>query len=175
MHELASCRHDQAVQLMRQHGTLLKYAPAASRANKDIVLAAVESSWRALQFASETMQGDPEVVLLAVKQDGWALRWAPLALRNDPKFMAKAIAIGGFDAITFVGKDLDMGSSESGCANDLLRDASQRYGLPGYHRSKYNAAADPTSKVASESMVVIRDAENWDACRLRFGGRFSVN
>ena len=174
---LLNSRTDQAVHLMSQDGNLLRYAPAASRANKDIVIAAVRNTWRALQWASETMQGNSEVVLEAVKQDGWALRWASLELRNDRKFMTEVIAAAGFDAMEFAGEEIRL-ESEHGGADNLLYGASQREGSSGYRRREEDAHGCKiniqTVHKTPEAIVAIRDVENWDARRLRFGGRFAT-
>ena len=54
--------------LSEGHGCALKFASARLRADKDVVLKAVQSDGVALNFASEDLKGDRDVVLAAVRR-----------------------------------------------------------------------------------------------------------
>ena len=54
------------------------------RADKKVVLAAVQQNGTTLEYASEEMRGDKEVVLAAVQQNGnGALKYASAEMRAD--------------------------------------------------------------------------------------------
>ena len=61
----------------------LEYASLELRADREVVLEAVQQDGRALQYASEELQADREVVLAAVQQNGWAIEHASPELRAD--------------------------------------------------------------------------------------------
>ena len=69
-------------------GTLAGY----SRADREVVLAAVKNYGAALEHAAAPLQADREVVLAAVKQDGWVLEYASKKLQQDEEL--KKIAEG---------------------------------------------------------------------------------
>lgn len=70
--------------------TLLRAAPAALRAEREVVLRAVQKSGLALQFAAQELRGDKEVVLAAVSQCGHALQHATEALQSDKDVVVAA-------------------------------------------------------------------------------------
>ena len=65
----------------------LRFASERLKADRRIVLAAIEHDWTALQFASNDLKAAPEVVLLSCAQNKGALLWCSDELKN-----------GGFDA-----------------------------------------------------------------------------
>ena len=53
------------------------------KADKDVVIAAVEHCGRALRYASDTLRADKKVVIAAITNDGYALEYASKSLRSD--------------------------------------------------------------------------------------------
>jgi hypothetical protein len=68
-------------------GESLEYASADLRANREVVLAAVNSDGRSLEYASDEFKSDREIVLEAVKSDGSALKYASEELKLDRSFI----------------------------------------------------------------------------------------
>ena len=62
----------------------------ALRADRDVVLAAVQRNRFALRWASLALRADKEVVLAAVQQNGDALADASAALQNDEDILSWA-------------------------------------------------------------------------------------
>lgn len=73
-------------------GGPLAHASAGMRADKDVVLAAVQCRGAALQVADASLGADKEVVLAAVTDDGEALEFASEALRNDKEVCLAAVS-----------------------------------------------------------------------------------
>ncbi|CAK8996863.1 unnamed protein product [Durusdinium trenchii] len=70
-----------------QHtGMALYYASPALRDDLEVVMAAVEQHWMALQYASEELRDDFDVGLRAVKANGLALRETGALERPRPSF-----------------------------------------------------------------------------------------
>lgn len=65
----------------------LQYANDTLKADKEVVLAAVQSHGLALKCASLDLQADKEVVLAAFQQNMLALRLASTALKADTEFV----------------------------------------------------------------------------------------
>ena len=85
---LAACRRD---------GSALEHASEALRGDREIVLAAVPTSYgRALRFASDELLHDRQFVLDAVRLDGSALQYVPEALRGDKEIVLVAVRQFGF-------------------------------------------------------------------------------
>eukprot|EP01047_Picozoa_sp_COSAG01_P036451 COSAG01_NODE_2847_length_6983_cov_7.853574_8_plen_624_part_00 len=63
--------------------------------DKEVVLAAVAQSGRALEVAAEELRGDKEFVLAAVAQDGTAMAFASKELRCDRDVVLAAVAQDG--------------------------------------------------------------------------------
>ena len=61
--------------------------------DRDIVMAAVKSDYRAVDFIPEKFKDDHEIILEGCKQSIEALRGASRKLRNDMQFMAMAYEI----------------------------------------------------------------------------------
>ena len=62
----------------------IKDAPAAVRADRDVMLAAIAKDWMAVEDASEALRADKDVMLAAAaKSDGHALQYAPLELLEE--------------------------------------------------------------------------------------------
>eukprot|EP00971_Amphidinium_carterae_P067457 1335825-Amphidinium_carterae.1 len=68
----------------------LVYATDALRADRDIVLAAVQSYGPILRCAAEALRADREVVLAAVQQHEGAIEYAADCLLEDPTFATTA-------------------------------------------------------------------------------------
>ena len=60
------------------------------RNDRDLVWAAVDNNFLALQFASARLRADPELVLLAMTEDPFALNWAGPSLKSDLDFITAA-------------------------------------------------------------------------------------
>eukprot|EP00933_Yihiella_yeosuensis_P017747 TRINITY_DN14776_c0_g1_i1.p1 TRINITY_DN14776_c0_g1~~TRINITY_DN14776_c0_g1_i1.p1 ORF type:complete len:538 (-),score=101.48 TRINITY_DN14776_c0_g1_i1:432-2045(-) len=86
-------------------GMSLACASPCDRGCREVVLAAVAESGRALQFAMEPLRNDKEVILVAVKNDGYALRFASQILRRDFEVVLAAVTQNGL-ALSFAHKEL---------------------------------------------------------------------
>lgn len=75
------------------------------RAQREVVLAAVQVDGHALQFAVETLKHDLEVVLAAVSENGLSLRHAALSMRSDRKVALAAAKRHGL-SIQYMSDDL---------------------------------------------------------------------
>ena len=73
---------NQTLQRVRKTGLWLKFATGL-KADRDIVLAAVEQDGRALEYAAKSLKADRGLVLAAIKQSGQALVWASKELQED--------------------------------------------------------------------------------------------
>eukprot|EP00931_Biecheleriopsis_adriatica_P067569 TRINITY_DN41689_c0_g1_i1.p1 TRINITY_DN41689_c0_g1~~TRINITY_DN41689_c0_g1_i1.p1 ORF type:complete len:227 (+),score=51.85 TRINITY_DN41689_c0_g1_i1:53-682(+) len=71
---------------------LLEMAPEELRADKEIVLEAVQNNGHALMDASADLKEDKDVVLAAVLQNPHALRYAGKGRQSDRELLAKAAA-----------------------------------------------------------------------------------
>jgi len=74
-----------------ESGRALEYASDELRADREIVLAAVSEDGDALKFASDDLKADREIVLAAVADDGYCLKYAAGQLTQDPEILAAAI------------------------------------------------------------------------------------
>ena len=77
-----------------QYGRALEIASPELRADREVVLAAVEhDGWggRSLGYASPELRADREVVMAAVRQRGLALEYASEALRADSEVVGAAV------------------------------------------------------------------------------------
>lgn len=74
---------------------ILRDAPAALKADREVVLAAVANNGLALQFAAADVQADREIVLASVANDGYALLFAADALRMDREVVLAVVATDG--------------------------------------------------------------------------------
>jgi len=84
----------------------LRNAPAEARADREIVLAAVELNGMALRWAAESLRADREVVLAAVATHGAALHFAADALRADREVVLAALRQSGGSALEDVAPSL---------------------------------------------------------------------
>eukprot|EP00933_Yihiella_yeosuensis_P023350 TRINITY_DN18180_c0_g2_i2.p1 TRINITY_DN18180_c0_g2~~TRINITY_DN18180_c0_g2_i2.p1 ORF type:complete len:445 (+),score=87.50 TRINITY_DN18180_c0_g2_i2:258-1592(+) len=73
-------------------GFVLESTTMELRGDREVVLAALESSGGALEFASEALRHDREVVLKAVRRYGLALEHASQELRADRDVVLQAIS-----------------------------------------------------------------------------------
>ena len=91
-----------AVQSRSGNSDVLSHAPEEFKADRDVVLAAVRRHGGALQHASEALRADRETVLAAVRSDGGALRHASAALQADREVLLAATR-GGKNAAKMLG------------------------------------------------------------------------
>lgn len=83
----------------------LATAPPAARADREVVLAAVDQTGIALEAATPELRADREVVWKAVKRSGMALQFAAPALRADRLVVLRAVARTGV-ALQFAAPEL---------------------------------------------------------------------
>ncbi|CAE8627627.1 unnamed protein product [Polarella glacialis] len=74
-----------------EFGLQLQNAPAAMKADHDVVIAAVRRNWKALEFASEDLREDLEVALAALECDARAAELVGEALYADRIFVLSAV------------------------------------------------------------------------------------
>eukprot|EP00933_Yihiella_yeosuensis_P071773 TRINITY_DN80004_c0_g1_i1.p1 TRINITY_DN80004_c0_g1~~TRINITY_DN80004_c0_g1_i1.p1 ORF type:complete len:884 (+),score=185.80 TRINITY_DN80004_c0_g1_i1:95-2746(+) len=74
-----------------EYGQQLRLAPPEFQADRDVVLAAVKRSWKALQFASEELQSDLEIATTALDQDLKAADFIGQSLWEDRIFVLFAV------------------------------------------------------------------------------------
>ena len=77
--------------VVKENGTMLRFADDSLKCDKDVVLAAVKLNYSALHYADASMKSDKDVVLAAVKQDGSALQHADASLKRDKDVVLAAI------------------------------------------------------------------------------------
>ena len=82
--------------VVKKCGSYLQAASAELRADKEVVLAAIDGGeGYALEHASEALKGDREVVLEAVSCHGLALKWASAELQGDMDVAMAAVSEEG--------------------------------------------------------------------------------
>lgn len=74
-----------------EFGQQLRLAPPELRADRELVLAAVKRSWKALEFASPDLRADIEVAMAAVEQDSRAAQLVGDLLWSDRVFVLFAV------------------------------------------------------------------------------------
>ena len=90
---------------VQSDGSELKYAADELKADREVVLAAVQSDGDALQYAADELKADREVVLAAVMQDGSALKYANVKFRSDREVILAAVKRSG-DALQYADESL---------------------------------------------------------------------
>jgi len=68
---------------VNRYGNYLKYADEKLRDDKEIALAAVSQTGEALKYVSKKLQNDKDVVLAALKQNSEAIQFVSKRLRED--------------------------------------------------------------------------------------------
>ena len=96
---------DVVLSAVQHRGMALQFASAELRGDCDVVFAAVWQSCWALQFASAELRGDRDVVLAAVRRDGRAFRFASAELRGDRDFVL-AVVHRDWSALQFASCEL---------------------------------------------------------------------
>eukprot|EP00971_Amphidinium_carterae_P119006 2357570-Amphidinium_carterae.1 len=88
-----SLRADREVVLaaVQKHGGALGLATEALRADREVVRAAVQKTGFALEHATKALRADHEIVLEAVRKHGGALSYATEALRADREVVQAAV------------------------------------------------------------------------------------
>ena len=76
------------------NGNNLQNAPPEHRADREIVMAAVEinSGYKSLNYASKELRADRTIVLAAVKEDYGQLEFASLELKDDKEVVVTAMS-----------------------------------------------------------------------------------
>lgn len=101
-----------------QSGRALEHASAELRADQEVVLAAVGQDGLALLFASDELRADRDVCGAAVAQNGRALRWASEVLIGDEALVVRAVAQTGL-ALLYASEDLKRGGLRARLAAHL--------------------------------------------------------
>ena len=109
-HQAPALRADREVVIaaVEWDGCALQYAAPALREDRDVVLAAVKQDGTALICCDE-FKADCGVVLAAVKQNGNAFEYAALALRVDLQIVLAAVKLDGA-ALKFASDELQADS-----------------------------------------------------------------
>ena len=94
-----------------QQTAMRSYAAAPLKADREIVLAAVQQNGEALEYAAEPLKADREIVLVAVQQNGdalygTALQYAAADLRADVQVVLAAVRSAGRDALEHASSEL---------------------------------------------------------------------
>ena len=76
---------------VQQWGCALQHAADELRADRKVVMAAIKQSGEALQYAADELRADRGVVTAAVEQRGVALQYAADELRADRKLLLEAM------------------------------------------------------------------------------------
>ena len=107
LHEAGTLKADKEVVIaaVEHCGRALRYASDTLRADKKVVLAAITNDGYALEYASESLKADKEVVIAAVEHCGRALRYASDTLRADKKVVLAAINNDGY-ALAYASESL---------------------------------------------------------------------
>ena len=92
-----------AVQL---NGWALSFAATPLKADREIVLAAVQKEGRSLRYAAAPLRANREIVLAAVWQKGRALQYAATDLRADVQVVRAAVKSAGHDALKHASSEL---------------------------------------------------------------------
>jgi len=74
---------DLVLSAVQRGGCALEYAAVEFRADREIVLAAVQQNGRALQYASQTLQANRSFILSAVQLNGLALQYVAPCFQSD--------------------------------------------------------------------------------------------
>eukprot|EP00971_Amphidinium_carterae_P301185 5983769-Amphidinium_carterae.1 len=85
LQDVKDCRNDRDVVLtaVSTYGRALQFAAEALKGDRAIVLAAVQHYGDALEYATEALRADGEIVLTAVQKDGWALKYTTQVQQNS--------------------------------------------------------------------------------------------
>ena len=97
-HQAPALRADREVVIaaVEWDGCALQYAAPALREDRDVVLAAIKQNGNALHWVSHVLYADPDVMLAAIKWDGCALEYAAPALRANRNFVLVAVKQDGW-------------------------------------------------------------------------------
>ena len=89
----AGVRADRGVIMtaVQEDGENLRHADPVLQADREVVLAAVKNYGLALKYASADLQADREIVLAAVENYGLALKYASAELRADQEVFLVAV------------------------------------------------------------------------------------
>eukprot|EP00971_Amphidinium_carterae_P256974 5101624-Amphidinium_carterae.1 len=87
-----SAEREQHLREVRTNGIFaLRDVPERYRADREIVLAAVQENGVALKFAAEECKADRAIVLAAVRQNGLALQHAAEECKADREIVLAAV------------------------------------------------------------------------------------
>ena len=97
-------RNEIEIRTFSKRPSLFQYASDQLKADKEVVLAAINFDGLALQYASIELKADKEVVLAAVKNTGYALEFASDELKADNEVVTVAVNKAG-DALAYASHD----------------------------------------------------------------------
>jgi hypothetical protein len=98
-------RKRNAIELVRAYPLELEHMDEVTRADRDVVIRAVQIMGWALSFASDALKNDRHVVHAAVRQNGWALGFAGESMRADKRVVMSAVQNNGI-AYQFASREL---------------------------------------------------------------------
>ena len=81
----------------------LEFAADEFKADREFVLAAVQSHRQSLGFAAEEFKSDREIVLAAVQNTGWALEHAADEFKSDREIMLATVQSSGRSSLNMLG------------------------------------------------------------------------
>ena len=91
---------------VQQNVCSLRYAAVPLKADREFMLAAVQRNALALAYAAAPLTADREIVLGAVQQNGRALKYAAAGLQADVQVVLAAVKSAGRDALEHVSSEM---------------------------------------------------------------------
>lgn len=89
---------EELIEILAEHGTLLKKVEGDLRLDEDVVITALNSTMVALQYVDERLSNNKNFILRAMKETPWALYIYKLAskkLRADEEILKEALREDG--------------------------------------------------------------------------------
>ena len=83
----------------------VRHASHAARANKKVIILAIQQEGKALQFANQKLRSDYDIVLCAIRNNGLALEFASEDLRNNQSIVLEACEQNG-NALQFASESM---------------------------------------------------------------------
>ena len=85
----------EALLTVQQNGWALDELPAVLKADREVVLAAIEQDPSSIEFAAEELKGDLDIMLTVIASDPWQLEHASIEMRDNKDLIMKAVSING--------------------------------------------------------------------------------
>eukprot|EP00971_Amphidinium_carterae_P047365 933198-Amphidinium_carterae.1 len=152
----------------------LQHATEARRADRAVVLAAVQQSGSALMYATEALRADRDVVLAAMQQSASAIRFAADEMLEDPTFateaktrhyLLKVTMLSGRSTVVAAGYELAygvlvrcrerLGLADDGSTLELWHSSGER--VPDdYTEVRHFPGIQPPGKISEYQLLVTR-------------------